>query len=121
MGSLCGDDLFGLRYCASQYLVFVRAETDSIVTTEVDRGTTTFVKLNTTYPIEVQNLLTALVTLYRPTVNFTNIRLPPLPSNKFSEIPNVTADSRLHRWRHPQATVNPAEIVVREVQRQRRP
>jgi hypothetical protein len=31
----------------------------------------------------------------------------------------VIADSRLHRWRHSQGFVNPAEIVVHEMKRNR--
>jgi hypothetical protein len=37
----------------------------------------------------------------------------------FVEAPNMIANPCFHRWRHAQTLVNPAEIAVHEVGRQR--
>jgi hypothetical protein len=37
--------------------------------------------------------------------------------NDFLNIPNVICNSSFHRWRHAQRLMNPAKIVIHEVER----
>jgi hypothetical protein len=41
-------------------------------------------------------------------------------SNQFVDAPNVIGDARFHRWRHAERLINPAEIVVHVMERDRR-
>lgn len=40
---------------------------------------------------------------------------------QFRQVPNVIGDSRVHRRRHAQRAMNPAEVVIGEVQAVRGP
>jgi hypothetical protein len=40
-------------------------------------------------------------------------------ASQFVETPNVIGDARFHRWRHSQGLVNPAEVIVHVMKRNR--